>query len=97
MNRVDRSTDHEVGINEIVERLKKDAEQTEANEDAGQRRNDPVNRFRISRPTKPEDTNSECDTSNDDLRQPPFRNGHVVVRRQLFLIRRLPDEDEKAC
>lgn len=46
-----------------------------------------MNASLVSSPGKPEETDSEADSSDDDGWESPFWYGHVVVRCQLAVVR----------
>jgi len=61
-------THHEICIDEVVQSLQEDAEQTEADKKTGESGHDPVDRLLVSGPAEPEDTSGEANASDNDFR-----------------------------
>ena len=77
---------HKIGVNEVIERLEEDREETEACQETGKGGHDPVDAGFVAGPPKPEQPACEGYTTHDDRGKTPFRDGHVVVRRQFSIV-----------
>jgi len=68
-----RSSEHEVGVNDVVETLKEDEEDTSTDEDTSESWHNPVDCWVITSPGEPKEANWEEDTTNHGWRQTVFR------------------------
>ena len=72
--------EHQVGVDDIVEQGKEDAEDTEAREEAGERGHDPVDFVAFEPgPAEPEEAACEGDSAGDGDGEAPFGDRDVVV------------------
>ena len=85
-----------VGVNDVVEQLDENAQQSKSREQPAQRRDNPRNGVREPRPSEPEKSSSEEDASEDNYWQTPFWNPDTAVGSQLLLIRRVRAHDERS-
>jgi len=83
---VGRYLQHEVCVDQVVERLKENGQKTEAGKDTGSSGHDPVDIGAISRPAEPEDTTGEGDTAGNDDGQTPLGNRDTVVGGKFALV-----------
>lgn len=84
---------HQVCVNEVIQRLQKNAEETEAGHQTRQSWHDPMHVSSISRPAEPEKAQAEGHAADDGRWKAPFRNGNAIVRRELSVVVTLGEDD----
>lgn len=89
-----RGREHEVRVDEVVERLQEDGHQPEARQDARRRRHDPVHVVPVAAPAEPEDASREGDAAGDDHGETPLGDGDAIVGGQLSLVPGLVEQDD---
>ena len=92
----DQDVQHEVGVDDVVERLEEDGEEAEAGEEARERGRDPVDVAAVAGPCEPEQPDGEGGAPGDDGGEAPFRQGDVVVGGEFAVVGRLEEDDDDA-
>lgn len=78
---------HEIGVDEVVEGLEEDGEET------GEGWDDPMGALLVAGPSEPEQTACEGDTTDYHRGKTPFWDGDVVVCREFFVVGGLCEGD----
>lgn len=90
----ERNSQHKISINQVVEQLNEDDQQTESSAQATQRWHYPGDRGRESSPSEPKQPNSKEHAAKYDRRTTPLGNRNTAVCVKLLVVGYAGENDE---